>query len=704
MQPNFQRLGYSTLLLPLLILSTSAGVRGHESHPMGFLELPWNTAEISRVTSSLMDFQSGGLVLSWSGRGDVVTLNGKNCLKGAYFLFDVDDQWAFDIDETVEVSMTLPSSSGILVSYDHAVTTPLLKKVNKQAGETVVTVPLQRAGFSNRLFAGSDFAVAAKGSLYPYNPEEELEVTLCDIQLKREARSPAAPTEMGQIHLSIRHDSNAALTPARVGIFDASGRMPLPSKDAVPIHRYAEKIRQVPIITTREFWPAPGGYAFYANGTYRASLAPGEYDLVVMQGPENRIARQNFRIEAGQETQVSVSLQAWETPSDSGWYSGDVHVHVNRERQDNAEISSMMRAENLNVTNVLQMANIVRSHFHQYAFGKAGEYQDQNYALVSGQESPRSGHRGHTIGLHGDQYYEPRPFFLYHQVAESIREKGGLFGYAHLLGDAFHVKRGLAMDAPLGLVDFVEILQFGVLGTDIYYDLLNLGFRIAPAAGSDFPYIDMPGAGRNYVHIEGDFSTDAWFDGLKASHTYVSNGPLLTLSANGKSMGEVLRVNPGDPVKLHATAKLNPDLDKLARLEFISQGEVIATSSRVSEAGTLSLEHTLNLQNGTWVSVRAYGEGIATAHSAPLYIEVGDSPHTFSPGKVNGLVDKYLSILDETLVSDPLPREDLEHWETGDEISRQWHAQLKALQQHVNKARKALNDLRISAPGGSGQT
>ena len=703
MQTNSQRLGYSIVLLPLLILCNSANVRGHESHPMGFLELPWHTEEISRVTSSLMDFQSGGLVLSWSGRGDVVTLNEKNCLKGAYFLFDVDDQWAFDIDETIEVSMTLPSNSGILVSYDHAVTTPVLQKVDKKTGQTSVTVPLQRAGFSNRLFAGSDFALAAKGSLYPYNPEEELEVTLCDIQLQREVRSTAAPTEMGQITLTIRHDNDAALTPARVGIFDSDGRMPLPSKTAVPIRRYNEKIRQVPIITTREFWPAPGGYAFYVNGTYRASLAPGEYDLVIMQGPENHIVRRKFRVEAGQETQVSASLKAWETPSDDGWYSGDVHVHMSRERQDNSEISSMMRAENLNVTNVLQMANIVRTHFPQYAFGKAGEYQDQNYALVSGQESPRSGHRGHTIGLHGDQYYEPSPFFLYHEVANSIQEKGGLFGYAHLLGDAFHVRRGLAMDAPLGLVDFVEILQFGVLGTDIYYDLLNLGFRIAPAAGSDFPYIDMPGAGRNYVRIKGDFSTDAWFDGLKAGRTFVSNGPLLTLSANEKSMGDILRVNAGESVILHATAKLNPDFDTLARLEFISEGEVIATSSRLSDAGNLSLEHTLNLQNGTWVAVRAYGQGIATAHSAPLYIEVGDSPHTSSSSKVNELVDKYLSILDETLVSDPQPREDLEHWETGDEISRQWHAQLNALQQHVNKARKALIDLRISAHGGSVQ-
>jgi len=189
---------------------------------------------------------------------------------------------------------------------------------------------------------------------------------------------------------------------------------------------------------------------------------------------------------------------------------------------------------------------------------------------------------------------------------------------------------------------------------------------------------------------------------LKAGHTFVSNGPLLTLLANGKSMGEVLQVNAGDPVTVHATAKLNPDLDKLARLELVSQGEVIATSSRVSEAGALLLEHTFNLQNGTWVSVRAYGQGIATAHSAPIYIEVGDSSHTLSPEKVNGLVDKYLSILDETLVSEPQPREDLEHWETGDEISRQWHAQIKALQQHVDQARKALNDLRISAPGGSG--
>ena len=43
------------------------------------------------------------------------------------------------------------------------------------------------------------------------------------------------------------------------------------------------------------------------------------------------------------------------------------------------------------------------------------------------------------------------------------------------------------MDLALGKIDFVEVLQFGVLKTDPWYELLNAGLRVTGVAGSDFP-------------------------------------------------------------------------------------------------------------------------------------------------------------------------------------------------------------------------
>ena len=65
------------------------------------------------------------------------------------------------------------------------------------------------------------------------------------------------------------------------------------------------------------------------------------------------------------------------------------------------------------------------------------------------------------------------------------------------------MNRGMALLAPLGLVDFIEVLQGGRLVDDGWYRLLNLGYRVKPAAGTDWPYSDFPGVVRFYVKVDG---------------------------------------------------------------------------------------------------------------------------------------------------------------------------------------------------------
>ena len=112
-------------------------------------------------------------------------------------------------------------------------------------------------------------------------------------------------------------------------------------------------------------------------------------------------------------------------------------------------------------------------------------------------------------------------------------------GYAHQ-AELFNGRRGIALDVPFGIVDFVEILQQGRLPTDLWYGFLNLGYKLLPAAGSDFPYMDLPGVVRSYAKIDGPFSVDAWFDAFRAGRIFVTNGPLLEVTANGRPLGDEL--------------------------------------------------------------------------------------------------------------------------------------------------------------------
>ena len=275
--------------------------------------------------------------------------------------------------------------------------------------------------------------------------------------------------------MKLRDGATGELTVARVGLYDAGGRMPLPSDDALTIARLEDHVKQLPLGEGQEIWPTQGRYIFYVDESYAAELPAGRYDLVVSKGPEYRMHRQRVEVQPNQLSKLTIDLQRWIHMPNRGWYSGDTHIHVARQEQDNIRISAQMRAEDIHFVSLLQMSNLAQYYFPQYAFGPAGHFVANDYALVSGQESPRTGHRGHTAGLNGSRYHHPENYFLYHETAEAVRTDGGLFGYVHLSNpELFHVARGLAMDVPMNIVDFVEIFQVEHLELGLWYDFLIL--------------------------------------------------------------------------------------------------------------------------------------------------------------------------------------------------------------------------------------
>src|SRR5262249_28796468 len=180
--------------------------------------------------------------------------------------------------------------------------------------------------------------------------------------------------------------------------------------------------------------------------------------------------------------------------------------------------------------------------------------------------------------------------------------------------------------------DFIEVLQGGRLNTDIWYRFLNLGYRVLPVGGADYPYFGptLPGIERTYVKLDGPFSAEAWFNGFRRGHVYVTNGPLLQLSLNGREMGDEVHVARGTQLDVTADARLNPDVDDLDRLELVVLGDVAA---RVTADGRdrVHLEKRLVADHSMWIAVRAYGghqqpQFPTVAPSAPGYVVVDHQP------------------------------------------------------------------------------
>jgi hypothetical protein len=649
--------------------------------------IQWKKPHISRV------FGVGTSALGVPGARNSLQMRmieNKACVIGNVVAFDVDDAYAFDVDEPVTLAVTYAPalSTPFVVGWDKSGGNGIgvSEPINPEPGAVLqtVTLTLDRARLAGQGTQGSDIAIGSRTGF-----------ALCDVAVTRSgATTPSVSS--GQIKLIVKDARTGAIVPARVGIYDATGRAPLASDRALMLQRYADDLRML-AVNERTFWPSTNRQAFYVDGNYEARLPEGAYELVATRGPEYRAFRGAFDVRNDQTTTVTVSLERYADLPSRGWYSGDSHIHLTRDEVADPLVWGMVAAEDVYVGNLLEMGNITGTHFKQpKQWGPASRYAlDKRHFVVSGQEDPRTGHMGHTIhhNLESPVHLGPDSYFFYNRVFEQSHKQGGTSGFAHM-GSGFNGQRGMALTVPFGLVDFIEVLQAGRIFTDVWYRFLDMGYRISPAAGSDWPYSDFPGVVRNYVKLNGRLDLDAWFASFHAGHVYVSNGPFLEFSVNGKQMGEEVRVKRGAKLTIAASAQLNPDVDALNRLEIVVLSDVALTAAAEGR-DRIDLRQELKADRSMWIAVRALGErqeprNMIVAHSAPIYVVVEGEP-SWKAESVPGLVAYQRTQLQELMTAPLDPLEDLEPWETRDLLLSGWDRQRPMLQPIVDQA-NALYD------------
>ncbi len=695
----------SVLLLAggLLIVGGAPPVHAHGTEARRVELLSWTRDRIVRVIGA----NRSELGLNGSKvPTEIKRIGGMSCLFGDLFAFDVEDSYGFDIDEPVDVTLTYAPefTQPFTVAWDKNGGDGYARspEIKPEGGATLrqATVRLERARLAGFGILRTDVAVAARGG-----------IALCDIAVARSgATRPAAA--IGKVRIEVKDARTGRAVPARMGIYDASGRTPLPSSDSILVHRYADETRLF-WVAPQLLWPSANRQAFYTSGAYEAQMPAGSYQLVATKGPEYRAYTGTIEVNAGQTSIATVSLQRYVDQPARGWYSGDTHLHLMRDQTEDLAVWTQVAAEDVYVGNLLEMGNIVTTHFRQPAWGKAGRFARDGHTIISGQEDPRTTQRGHTIhhNLQTPIRLAQDEFFSYHKVFEASHRQGGVSGYAHH-GQLFNGRRGLALDVPFGLVDFIEVLQGGRLDTAAWYPFLDLGYKVNPAAGSDYPYFgpSLPGAERYYVKLDGPFDPDAWYASFKAGYVFVTNGPMLEFTINGQPMGAEIRVAKGARLDLAATAQLNPDVDNLGRLEVVAHGDVVATE-QANGQDRVQLRKELIADRSMWIAVRAYGarepaaQGqaqvlAAVAHSAPIYVVVDGQPF-WNARTVPQRVTEQRQHLQDLLAAQVDPMGDLEAWETVDVLARQWERQRNQLRPRVAEAELKYTDILKRATGGT---
>jgi hypothetical protein len=410
-------------------------------------------------------------------------------------------------------------------------------------------------------------------------------------------------------------------------------------------------------------WPGPArlatlpgrlkGHSWWCiPGPFEMAVPAGDWEIIIRHGLEYVPIFQEFTTKPGQRLELTCKLRQWADMPRLGWYSGDDHVHSRMISDDDARrLMIWARAEDVHVANVLKMSDVYRTWFQQRGFGPSFRVTEGDYALVPGQECPRthSDGFGHTISLNTTQYVrDVDRYWLYDWLADEVHRQGGLFGFAHAYLTHPYIRRGSSLIEPRPRVDFAEILQAAQMGTDFYYDWLNLGYKMSVSAGTDVPWQGTIGEVRVYAYTgKQPFSADAWFEAVKRGRTFVTNGPMLDLHVDEAMPGDEITAEQPRSLRVRCRAWGDREFMVPSRLEIVRHGEVIKTVESTDPAREeLSVDFELNPGDGFWLAARATGSDGSLAHTTPVYV-VRKTLRFWKIEAVDNLVAQRMANLDD---------------------------------------------------------
>jgi hypothetical protein len=364
-------------------------------------------------------------------------------------------------------------------------------------------------------------------------------------------------------------------------------------------------------------------------------------------------------LHAGKLTEVTLPLKRWQNMARSGWYSSDAHIHANYTAVDHQVITPedvrlQALAEDLNNANMM-VANSGGSFIHdeRYFEGKPSSLSSRDYIIYWNEEMRNRGLYGHMCLFNLKTLVRPLytgfpdtpqsdDYPANYTQAEGAQKQGGAVTYAHP-GYAANFEgasaRELPVDLALGQIDAMDVLSnnFEEVSMELWYRLLNCGFRLAISAGTDaFTNVAdhyTAGGGRVYVHAGQPLDYVQWIRNYKRGRSFASNGPSILFTLDGREPGDEIRVAAGRKFRLKAVVETQIPLD---RVEVIVNGKALVSRPAAGQK-RVALDEAIALERSSWVAVRALGpwhrlvlnDGGAFAHTSPVYVYVGDQPIAF---------------------------------------------------------------------------
>lgn len=386
----------------------------------------------------------------------------------------------------------------------------------------------------------------------------------------------------------------------------------------------------------------------YIDGRAELLLPAGEVFVEVTKGFEVMPIRRVFTV--GPDTsEIVVELENVLDWRSRGWVTADTHVHFLSPQTAMLEGA----AEGVNVVNLLasqwgELFTNMGDFDGKTTWGSPETGGDGEYLVRVGTEN-RQAPLGHLslLGYEGQMILplcSDGPLeaaigdpvnALVTEWAARCKAQGGTVIAPHFR-DGDRVETAAAILA--GHVDAVELTSLreqaaGSLNPyslAYWYGFLNCGYFVAAVGGTDkMSAATAVGTGRTYARLADDepFTYKAWQRAVGRGQTFVTLGPLVDFSVDGRRAGDRIEMSRSGGT-LDVVWSAESVMNAMTRVELIVNGEV--RESAAVDARRDSGSWRITLDRSSWLAILVRGEGadsgeVISAHTSPLIVAIEGS-------------------------------------------------------------------------------
>ncbi|HPE74899.1 MAG TPA: CehA/McbA family metallohydrolase [Draconibacterium sp.] len=371
-------------------------------------------------------------------------------------------------------------------------------------------------------------------------------------------------------------------------------------------------------------------------------------------------------------------------PGPSSWYAGDMHVHRNcgieRPILPESEFVNMMRTNNLAVISVLadmgnaevqdsqtDLPKVNGTDAPQSIPGRIVHYDAEWHFDPEGVTFDHKAIGGHLVFLglqNARQIWDESPY----KILEWGRSQNAVQGFCHMqyLNDTIQdeltccIPLEYPVETALGTIDFLaEDVWLNDAAVKGYYRLLNCGFRLGWAAGTDYPCNNSEPLGSLLTYVDVNkkpLTYSNWIEGIKNGRTVVTtNGHVefLDLKINGSS-------SPGDEIKLNGKGFADIDVtwttikELSGTIEIVCNGAVVESKKCSAKQGEpVTLKASIPVTKSSWICARRIDELGHRSHTAPVYITINNAPVRASAEDAKYFISWIDNLLEKTSPGGP---------------------------------------------------